>query len=71
MSRTYRSSLILDIFYEGKIEKAGQPVSQRKTERSESTKVSLQISQELKNHKPQGDFNFFSILKFLYFPFVP
>jgi hypothetical protein len=56
---------MLDIFYEGKIEKTGQLY-----ERSESTKVSLQISQELKNHKPQGDFNFLSILKFLYFPFV-
>ncbi len=45
--------LHLDIFYEGNIEDTGQPPKSIKT-----TQVSLQISQESKNHKPHGELNF-------------
>ena len=43
----------MDIFYEDKIEETCQS-----PKRSEPTQVSLQISQESKNHKHHGDFNF-------------
>ena len=42
---TPRSSFILDIFYEGKIEETG-----KQPKRSEPTLVRLQISQESNNH---------------------
>jgi hypothetical protein len=50
---TFRSSLILGVFYEGKIEETGQPPKM-----SESIQVRLQISHVSKNHKNQWDFNF-------------
>ncbi len=50
---TSLSSFILDIFYEGNIEDTGQPPKSSKT-----TQVSLQISQEAKNHKPNGEHKF-------------
>ncbi len=46
-----RSSFILDIFYEGKIQDTGQPQN-----RSDATQVKLNILQGSKNHKHHGVF---------------
>jgi hypothetical protein len=45
MLHTPRSSVILDIFYEGKIEETG-----KQPKRSEPIQVKLKIFQESKNH---------------------
>jgi hypothetical protein len=45
MLHTHRSSFILDIFYDGKIEETG-----KQPKRSEPIQVKLKILQESKNH---------------------
>ncbi len=49
----FSAVLHLDIFYEGNKEDTGQPPKSSKT-----TKVSLKISQESKNHKPHRELKF-------------